>query len=111
MKLQEGIPVDVTGAHWLSGYVLEIVFSDGLSRTVDFEPFLSESVQPDIRKYMNVEMFKTFSIRFGNLVWNDYDMCFPIEDLYSGTISAFGQARSMVAEKETEYRADRRDGN
>jgi hypothetical protein len=108
VKLNDGAAVDVTEARWIAGYVLEISFSDGFVRQLDFKAFLAESVHPDIRKYLDVERFKAFSISFGNLVWNDYDLCFPIEDLYSGAISAFGQSQSMVAENEPEYRIDRK---
>ena len=108
MKLKEGISVDVTDARWISGYLLEIIFSDGFSHKVDFESFLSEAIQPDIREYLDTEKFKAFSISFGNLVWNDYDMYFSIEDLYSGSINAFGQPQRMVAENGLEYWVDRK---
>ena len=108
MKLKEGVPLDVTDARWISGNLLEISFSDGFSRQVDFEPFLAESGLPDVKKYLDVETFKAFSISFGNLVWNDYAMCFSIEDLYSGSITAFEQSHSMVAENGSKYQIDRK---
>ncbi len=111
MMLKEGVPLDVTRARWISGNLLEISFSDGFSRQVDFEPFLSGSGLPDIRKYLDVEKFKAVSISFGNLVWNDYDMCFSIEDLYAGSINAFGQSQSRVAENEPGYQIDRKDND
>ncbi|MCF7848207.1 MAG: DUF2442 domain-containing protein [Kiritimatiellales bacterium] len=107
MTLKTGIPVDVAEARWVDGYMLEIKFSDGISRKVDFENFLTGSVHPDIRKYLDVEVFKTFSISYGNLIWNDYDMCFSIEDLYAGTINAAGHAECLVAEEPVEYHASR----
>ncbi len=107
MKLQEGISVDLTDAQWVFGHTLKLSFSDGFSRRVDFEPFLSRSMQPEVRAYLDVEKFKAFSISFGNLVWNDYALCFPIEDLHSGSITAFGEPRCMVAEEAPEYRIGR----
>ncbi len=53
---------------------------------VDFESFLKKSKHPDIRKYLNVEEFKNFSIVEGNLDWNDYELCFLTIDLYRGQI-------------------------
>ncbi len=38
------------------------------------------------RKYIDKELFKNFSIVYGEIVWNDYDMCFPIWNLYEGKI-------------------------
>lgn len=29
---------------------------------------------------------KKFKIEFGDLVWGNYEMCFPIWDLYEGNI-------------------------
>ena len=39
-----------------------------------------------IRKYLDVELFQQFSLIYGDLVWHDYELCFPIADLYEGTI-------------------------
>ena len=108
MKLQEGISVDLTDAQWISGHTLKLSFSDGFSRRLDFEPFLSRSMQPEIREYLDVDKFKAFSISFGNLIWNDYALCFPIEDLYYGSISAVGDFQSMVAEDAPECRTERK---
>ena len=35
---------------------------------------------------ISVELFKEFSIVYGRLDWNNYDLCFSIEDLYEGKI-------------------------
>jgi hypothetical protein len=65
---------------------------------VVFEPFLKESMQPEIRAYLDLEKFKVFIISFGNLIGNDYSLCFPIEDLYSSLLDAFDDSKRMVAE-------------
>ena len=39
-----------------------------------------------IKKYLNPDEFKKFTIEYGDLTWNDYDLCFPIADLYEGKI-------------------------
>ena len=44
------------------------------------------SLHPSIRKYLDEARFKLFDIIDGNLNWNDYDMIFPVEDLYEGKI-------------------------
>ena len=38
------------------------------------------------KKYLDKELFKSFTIDFGDLVWNDYEMCFPIWVLHEGKI-------------------------
>jgi len=79
--------VDVVKANYLCGYRLLIEFSDGHAQEVDFEPFLRRSAHPEISKYLDLELFKQFRIVDGQLDWNDYGLCFPLEDLYSGNIS------------------------
>ena len=109
MKLKEGVSVDVVDALWVSGYILRISFSDGFSHPVDFEPFLSASMQPEIRAYLDVDRFKAFSISFGNLIWDDYTMCFPLADLYSGSVADFEESHRRVAESGEDYRCRPRD--
>jgi len=46
----------------------------------------NSSLNPLIRAYLDLDKFKNFSIEYGNLFWNDYDLCFPIADLYEGRI-------------------------
>ena len=62
-------------------------------------------MHPEIRAYLDVEKFKAFSIHFGNLVWIDYTMCFPIEDLYFGRIGVRDKFQRMVAEASPGYYA------
>ncbi len=33
-----------------------------------------------------LEKLKNFRVEHGDLVWGDYDLCFPIADLYHGHI-------------------------
>ena len=86
MTLPEGAVVDITAAEYAGGYRLRLTFSDDTARTVDFETFLSRSRNPMIRKYLDPEEFADFSVQYGDLVWHDYDLCFPIADLYEGRI-------------------------
>ena len=67
-------------------YVLRLHFSDGTSREVDFKTFLDTSKNPLIRAYLDPELFATYALKYGDLVWGDYELCFPIADLYEGKI-------------------------
>lgn len=82
----EDLVLDIVEARWLGGYRIALAFSDGLKRTIDFGPFLNKSGHPDIRKYLDPQQFKKFTIESGDLVWNDYELCFPLGDLYGGVI-------------------------
>ena len=75
-------------AKYLSDYAIRIRFSDGKEKLVDFKPFLSKSLHPSIKKYLDENNFSNFSLTDGNLNWNDYDLIFPISDLYTGQIEA-----------------------
>jgi len=78
----------IDSAKYLSDYVIRIKFSDGNERLVDFKPFLSKSLHPSIKKYLDENKFSNFSLTDGNLNWNDYDLIFPLSDLYNGQIGA-----------------------
>ena len=78
--------IDLNAVKYLDAYKLHLTFSDGLERVVDFEGFLNQSLNPMIQKYLDLGKFKNFSFENGDLQWNDYDLCFPISDLYEGNI-------------------------
>jgi hypothetical protein len=78
----------IDSAKYLSDYAIRIRFSDGKEKLVDFKPFLSKSLHPSIKKYLDENKFSNFSLTDGNLNWNDYDLIFPISDLYNGQIGA-----------------------
>jgi hypothetical protein len=76
----------IDAAKYLSDYAVRIRFNDGTEKLVDFKPFLTKSLHPSIRKYLKESYFSNFQVVDGNLNWNDYDMIFPIWDLYTGKI-------------------------
>jgi len=78
----------IDSAKYLSDYAIRIKFSDGNEKLVDFKPFLSKSLHPSIKKYLDENKFSNFSLTDGNLNWNNYDLIFPILDLYNGKIQA-----------------------
>jgi len=78
--------IDLTEAQYHQGYQLRLQFSDGTERLIDFEPFLRRSKHPQIQSYLNPDRFKQFQIVDGNLDWNDFELCFPLMDLYAEKI-------------------------
>ena len=74
--------IAVETAEYVKDYILRLKFSDGKEMEVDFGPFLRQSLDPLVRKYLDVEVFKQFTLEHGDLFWNDYDLCFPVADLY-----------------------------
>lgn len=78
--------LEVKSAEYLTGYQIRLTFNDGAEQIVNFEPFLMKAKNPMITKYRDLNKFKAFRIEYGDLVWNDYDLCFPIQSLYEGEI-------------------------
>lgn len=78
--------LSIVKASYLSEYKIELEFSDGKSQTVDFGPFLNSSRHSEIKRYLDLETFKGFQIVDGDLDWNDFDLTFPIWDLYTNKI-------------------------
>jgi len=82
MRLAEGTVIDIVQVVRLTDYELKLSFSDGVERVIDFEPFLRRSRNPMIRAYLDQQKFASFRLEHGNLIWDDYGLCFPIADLY-----------------------------
>ena len=74
-------------AKYKGAYKIELLFSDGFKREIDFKSFLENANNPMTTKYLDKKLFQSFSIEYGDVVWNNYEMCFPIWDLYEGNIS------------------------
>lgn len=78
--------VQIESARYVAPYKLRLQFDDGHESTVDFGPFLKSSVHPSIRAYLDLKRFKNFMIEDGVLHWNDFDLVFPIAELYQRQI-------------------------
>ncbi len=81
--------INIITATVLDDYVLQIDFDDGTTQRVDFKHFLSKSQHPEIRAYLDHAHFSSFRIEHGELVWGDYDLCFPMMDLYLNQIDKY----------------------
>lgn len=78
--------IRIEKAVYLNNYRLEVSFNDGTMQVIDLNEFLTRSSNPKTRKYLNKNFFRKFKIVLGDLVWGDYEMCFPIAHLYEGKI-------------------------
>lgn len=92
MKIkEEHIPyqddiIKIVRASYIGDFKIEITFSNNSRQTVDFKPFLLSHKHPDIQKYLDEDVFASFSIVNGNLNWNDYEMIFPVSDLMNNSL-------------------------
>ena len=78
--------INIKKANYLNDYKINFEFNDGVEKTVDFENFIFSSAYPDIKKYQNQKLFQEFNLDYGEIEWNDYELAFPIYDLYRGQI-------------------------
>lgn len=78
--------IKIVNAEYIGDYSLKILFHDGKINIVDFKNFLNNAKNPMIRKYLNIDFFLNFKINYGDLEWNDFELCFPNYDLYQGII-------------------------
>jgi hypothetical protein len=80
------VSINIKLAEQVDDFKLRLVFDDGHEQIVDFRTFLLRSSHPDIRAYLDPERFASFRIEHGELVWGDYELCFPMLDLYRNTL-------------------------
>ena len=86
MKTRTTNYLEITEAVYVSGYKIRLAFNDGTKRVMDFEPFLRKARNQDLTQYRQLRKFKRFRLHYGDLMWGDYEMIFPIMDLYRGNI-------------------------
>ena len=79
-------PINIISAIQTGEYRIRLVFDDNTVQEVDFKPFLVRSHHPDIRAYLEPDRFASFRVEYGELVWGDYELCFPVIDLYRNMI-------------------------
>ena len=86
MKTAATEHLEIMDAEYVSDYRIRLRFNDGTLRVVDFGPFLARARNPDTTDYRDLQRFKSYRIQDGDLVWGDFQMIFPIMDLYKGEI-------------------------
>ena len=78
--------ISIDKAEYKGDYIIHLKFSDGVERDIDFGNFLNKAKNPMTKKYLDKELFKSFTLDYGDLIWNDYEMCFPTWDLHEGRL-------------------------
>lgn len=85
--MDEEQDISVISAKYKSDYSLEVTFSNGVTKTVDFSSHINNHTKGYYTKYKKLSNFKKFKIEDGNIVWGkDWDLIFTIEGLYSGKL-------------------------
>lgn len=81
------IPViKILAVKQVGDFALELRFSDDKVQIFDFEPFLRKNGNPEIQKYLELENFRKYILKDGELMWGDFDLIFPVADLYGNSV-------------------------
>jgi hypothetical protein len=78
--------ISILKANYLGEYKIDFLFSDGIEKIIDFGNFHTNAKNPMTKKYLNKQLFQSYSVEYGDIIWNDYEMCFPVWDLHEGQI-------------------------
>lgn len=78
--------IAIEKAEYQQEFQIKLLFSDKSEQVVDFAEVLQTAKNPMTRKYLDLDKFKQFTVEYGDLMWNDYEMCFPTWDLYRNAI-------------------------
>lgn len=84
--------IKITKVDHLHDLILKITFDDGKIQEVNFRPFLENAQHPEISKYLDKNLFKQYELIDSDLVWNDYDLVFPIWDLYTNSLTSHSKS-------------------
>lgn len=78
--------ISIQKAEYKGDYKINFLFSDGVEKLIDFSMFLKNAKNPMTKKYLDKKLFQSYSLEFGDINWNDFEMCFPLWDLHEGKI-------------------------
>lgn len=78
--------ISIQKAEYEGDYKIYFQFSDGVKQSIDFRHFLENAKNPMTKKYLDKKKFQEYSLEYGDINWNDFEMCFPIWDLHEGKI-------------------------
>ncbi len=82
--------INIVSATQTGAFRIRLNFDDQSVQEVDFRKFITQSLHPDIQAYLEPPRFAAFRVEYGELVWGDYDLCFPMIDLYLNQIDHHG---------------------
>ena len=74
----------IKNAKYIKDYKLRVIFDDGVSKKIDLYPFISESKQPQTRKFLDKKLFKKFYTDDWGLRWGDNEFDINPISIYKG---------------------------
>jgi hypothetical protein len=89
--MHDNMTLNISYANLVDCHQIALMFDDGRQQIIDFKPFLASSHHPFVRAYLDPVRFAQFELCHGELVWGDYDLCFPIMDFYNNSLLHDGE--------------------
>ena len=56
--------INIIQVKYINGHKLELKFDDDLTQVIDFSSFLNSSKHPEVKKYLDVNMFNQYKKLF-----------------------------------------------
>ena len=78
--------ISIDKAEYIGDYKIRFSFSDGIERVIDFDSFLKNAKNSMTKRYLDTQLFEKYTIEYGDIIWNNYELCFPVWDLHEGKI-------------------------
>ena len=78
----------IKNASYMGGYRILVTFSDGTERLIDLHDFISRSGLPNVRKYLDTDLFRGFYVCEWGLCWGDNEFDINPVDIYNGVFDA-----------------------
>ena len=93
--------VHIKQARHLGDYRIRFAFTDGRVTEVDFHGFLTKPAQnPMATQFLDVTRFRKFKIdQRADIVWGDWEMCFPFAALYAGDLDVDSLGKKKKASR------------
>lgn len=88
--------LSIVCVEYLGGYRFAIDFDDGTKQDIDFNPFLINAQYLEIRALLGVGRFSAFQAKYGDLVWRDRALYFPIEDICRNRIAFISDSKIVA---------------
>jgi hypothetical protein len=86
--------LSILAVEYITDFKIKLQFNDHKETIVDFAEFLNSSRNPAVTKYLKPSNFKKCRIENGDLMWGDFELMFPIKDLYDNNICKNKKANS-----------------
>lgn len=70
-KINSAIMLCVNHAHYVDHYKIYVTFNDGKAGIINLENVIKQDKRPIFKELINLEKFKSFSLKADTIVWEN----------------------------------------